>query len=128
MSFIVLLFVYARLSNYPNLNRRMASRSHFSNPIADFFASYPSFDYDRTASSSAFEFRRLCKHMGWEPRSPEQKAAWVAFQDALASLFNELYGRDAGSLQAWQELCRRLGIYPVPAVLEEAREVGNPTD
>ncbi|TEB28866.1 hypothetical protein FA13DRAFT_1815691 [Coprinellus micaceus] len=80
----------------------MASRSHFTNPIADFFASYPSFDYDRTASSSAFEFRRLCKHMGWEPGSPEQEAAWVAFQDALAGLFNELYGRDA--------------------VLEEARE------
>jgi hypothetical protein len=98
----------------------MASES--TNPMAAFFALYPSFNYN-PANSSAAEFRRLCRYMDWEMDDNEQKSAWFEFQNAVARLFNGVYGTDATSLQAWQHLCRRVRIDPPPDVLEEAREV-----
>ncbi|TEB19285.1 hypothetical protein FA13DRAFT_1744575 [Coprinellus micaceus] len=97
----------------------MASES--TNPMAAFFALYPSFNYNPRTHPAA-EFRRLCRYMDWEMDDNEQKSAWFEFQNAVARLFNGVYGTDATSLQAWQHLCRRVRIDPPPDVLEEARE------
>ncbi|KAJ3524417.1 hypothetical protein NMY22_g11006 [Coprinellus aureogranulatus] len=102
----------------------------YTNPVEDFFNSYQSFTYNRSADSSAAEWKRLCREMGWKRDrhnhdNPERNRAWEGYQDALAQLFNQTYGTDAESLEAWQELCRTLRVYPVPDVLEQAREASN---
>ncbi|TFK21863.1 hypothetical protein FA15DRAFT_645014 [Coprinopsis marcescibilis] len=92
--------------------------------LADFFGQYPSFFYNKDQPAN-IEFGRLCQHMQWcdsdnEPQS-EKSTAVRKFQDALVRQFNEVYGTDEHSLEAWQELCRRVGIYPIPETIAEAR-------
>lgn len=95
----------------------------YTDTIAAFFASYPTFRYNRHAESPGFEFTRLCRHMGWERDDTEQKAAWEEFQNAVAKMFNQTYGEDAKSLEAWQKLCRTLRPdATVPDSLEKAKE------
>lgn len=44
-----------------------------SNPVDDFFARYPEFDYKPTASVSD-EFRRMCEYFGWPKREDKRWA------------------------------------------------------
>lgn len=101
----------------------MPPQANTTNHIASFFDAYPSFTFDPTAQSSASEFRRLWRDMGWEKGAPDQKKAWKDFQIALAKQFNKLYGTDAENVKAWQRLCSTLRIEPAPVGLKDAREV-----
>jgi len=93
--------------------------------LNDFFEQYPDFDYDPSMPANS-EWYRLCDHMNWGKKgkktNPERESAYEDFKDALVHQFNTNYGTDEESLDAWQELCERLGVFPIPDTLKEARE------
>ncbi|KAJ3509035.1 hypothetical protein NMY22_g16427 [Coprinellus aureogranulatus] len=91
-------------------------------PLRAFFVQYTQFHYQSSRSATS-EFRRLCKTMGWEKKDPNRTEAYMDWSDAMADQFGRKYGVDINDLGAWQRLCERLGIDPVPDVLEEAREL-----
>lgn len=93
--------------------------------LADFFAQYPTFQYD-SAQSPTDEFKRMRRQFGWEgPRNSSTQAdtAWEGYRDALTLQFGGLYGTDVNDVKSWQHLCGVLKIDPVPADLETCREV-----
>ena len=105
--------------------------------IDEFFAEYPSFNYDRREFYTT-EFRRLCKHMGWSlgkrakrraregRQTPQDEALEEArdeFQTAVNQDFVRVFGRDEDDIDAWGRLCETAGIDPIPDTLEGRREV-----
>jgi hypothetical protein len=50
---------------------------------------------------------------GWDDQTPEYRAAWIRYQDALASEVTIWFG-DVLELDSWQKLCRAVGIAPLP--------------
>ncbi|RXW22108.1 hypothetical protein EST38_g3731 [Candolleomyces aberdarensis] len=90
-------------------------------PIQEFFAQYEGFVY-RPWVKPTREFGRLTRAMQWRPGDPEREDAWQQFSSAMAFQFEERYGSDVNDLHAWQKLCVRIGIMPVPNELEQARE------
>jgi hypothetical protein len=81
----------------------------------------------------------MCKLFGWR-RSPVKKedgcreidesdrrfrVAREAFNDAIAKQFNSIYGTDLEDISSWKNLCRALGIIPIPKGLQECRDVSN---
>jgi hypothetical protein len=68
----------------------------------------------------------MCKQFHWkrdkDKDSSEREAAYQLLRDAMTKQFNEMYGTDADSLNAWQDLCRVLDISPIPENLQECRE------
>lgn len=92
-----------------------------ANFIANFFAKHPPFQYNPNEPPTS-EFKRLCTLFRSEGPA-FRKTAKEEFQDALTLQFNSIYGTDVNSLQAWQGLCHVLNIAPVPAALNECRQV-----
>jgi len=68
----------------------------------------------------------MCKQFHWkrdkDNHSSEREAAYQLLRDAMTKQFNEIYGTDADSLNAWQNLCRVLDISPIPENLKGCRE------
>jgi hypothetical protein len=68
----------------------------------------------------------MCKQFHWkrdkDDPSSEGEAAYQLLRDAMTKQFNEIYGTDADSLHAWQNLCHVLDISPIPENLKECRE------
>lgn len=93
-----------------------------SNPLSTFFASFPGFTYVASRPATK-EFRRMCKHFGWELNSRPRENARAAFRDALVMEFNEIYGTDKNDIASWHALCRVLAIDPVPVGLPACRKV-----
>lgn len=93
-----------------------------SDPIADYFARYPGFDYDPTRSP-AQELKRMCRDLGFLPNTYERANARDEFNIALALKFNRDFGSDVDSLEAWQALCMRIQVDPIPETLSECRRV-----
>lgn len=89
-----------------------------------FFAQYRSrgFVYDSTQLPPA-EFRRLQEHLDIKRDDPESKPLWGAFGKAMYTEFSMQFGRDVDDLEAWQKLCKRIGIEPLPETLAQARKV-----
>ncbi|KAH7170308.1 hypothetical protein EDB81DRAFT_160457 [Dactylonectria macrodidyma] len=86
-------------------------------PMDEFFARYPNFQYKRDASFWA-EFHRLSKQSKWKK---DQRREHVAdFKTAITHQFNNTFGTDETSLESWQKLCRILGV-GVPNTLKESR-------
>ncbi|KAG2102837.1 uncharacterized protein F5147DRAFT_706977 [Suillus discolor] len=90
-------------------------------PLDDFFATYPAFDYNSSASASS-EFHRMCGHFCWNKKDKEKKKAHRDFKDALVQQLNEIYGTDVNNLSSWRNLCQIVHISPIPDTLESCRE------
>ncbi|KAJ2936221.1 hypothetical protein H1R20_g870, partial [Candolleomyces eurysporus] len=90
-------------------------------PLKRWFAQYEGFNYHASLAPTQ-EFRRLCSTMDWKRGGLEALEARADFGRAIVSQFNYTYGEDADDLSAWQRLCRRIGIDPIPDKLEEAKE------
>ena len=92
--------------------------------IASFFAEYLSFDYNPRKPVMR-EFARMRTHFRWNPKDKENSVAqkaWSDFKTALVLQFNKIYGTNVNDIQAWQLLCRIVGI-EVPDTLKGCREV-----
>lgn len=93
-----------------------------------FFEEYRAqgFDYDPTAVPP-LEYRRLARHLGIFRRpddsDPRSRPLWEAFGRAMTAEFGIKFGRNMNDLAAWQKLCRRIGIDPLPTSLKKARAV-----
>ncbi|KAJ3773145.1 hypothetical protein FB446DRAFT_642217 [Lentinula raphanica] len=94
-----------------------SSDPELSNPIRDFFDSYPDFDYDEAGETMA-QFWELCEECGWEDESDEKKEALNGIRDAIAQQFNAIYGSDAESLDGWHNLFRALQVPDIPDTVE----------
>ena len=103
--------------------------------IHEFFAQYPNFNYNPRFSVTN-EFRRMCKSFGWrrsyefdclkdDGADREYGVARQAFDDAMAQQFNYIYGTDLEDISSWKDLCKVLGIIPIPKGLEECQDVSN---
>ncbi|KAH7162403.1 hypothetical protein B0J13DRAFT_9682 [Dactylonectria estremocensis] len=88
-----------------------------TDPMSEFFSRYPGFRYRRDAPFWA-EFRRMSKHYKWN--NYQRREHVEDFKTAMTKQFNNTFGTDEESLDAWQELCRTIGI-GVPNTLKEAR-------
>lgn len=91
--------------------------------VADFFAEYPSFDYNPRKDVMK-EFQRLCRHRGLDPEDKEDsdvRHLRGKLRTAMVRQFNGIYGTDEDDLNAWQALCRRVDI-PVPDTVAECEE------
>ncbi|KIJ29783.1 hypothetical protein M422DRAFT_268735 [Sphaerobolus stellatus SS14] len=84
-------------------------------PIANFFASYPStgFVYDRNKGTLE-EFERLSSFRQWVEGGKRKQKAIFALQRALQKEFELVFGKQDGDYQQWCDLCRTLGIVPIP--------------
>jgi hypothetical protein len=73
-------------------------------------ARFPDFQSDPTASL-VDDFRRLALQEGWSKKSKtykEERRAYLA--EAVEIRFLSQFGVNASSLQAWQSLCRTIGV------------------
>ena len=61
-------------------------------------------------------------HFQWDRGDDDHDSAFQSFRIALTEEFNTKYGTDANNLAAWQLLCVRLGVDPVPAKIKQCRE------
>ena len=91
-------------------------------PLRAFFTQFTGFTY-QSSNSATSEFRRLCRTRGWKREDPDRADAYIDWSDAMANQFGAKFGVDMSDLGAWQRLCARIEINPIPDVLEEAREV-----
>ncbi|KAF8951641.1 hypothetical protein BDZ97DRAFT_1884932 [Flammula alnicola] len=90
-------------------------------PLAEFFAQYSMFSYNANNSATT-EFYRMCDFFSWERDDHERKDAREGFRNALTKQFNSNYGTNSEDLNAWQALCARLGVSPIPETLKECRQ------
>ena len=102
--------------------RRRSIETH----IDEFFAidRYTRFPYDPSASVMA-EFYRMCNFFGWKKDDEEKKTAREQLSNAMAKQFNSIYGTDVEDINSWKNLCRVLGIFPIPKGLWECRDVSS---
>jgi hypothetical protein len=71
---------------------------------------YPDFQSDPTASL-VDDFRRLALQEGWSKKSKTYKEKRRAFlSEEVEIRFINMFGMNASSLQAWQSLCRTIGV------------------
>ncbi|KIM36959.1 hypothetical protein M413DRAFT_424108 [Hebeloma cylindrosporum] len=91
-------------------------------PLEQYFAEYPTFAYDSNEPPTS-EFYRMCDQFGWVRDDDDRDDAFQSFRVALTKEFNEIYGLDVNNLAAWQLLCVRLGVDPVPAKIKECRAI-----
>ncbi|KAJ2929609.1 hypothetical protein H1R20_g7495, partial [Candolleomyces eurysporus] len=98
-----------------------ASEAIPAGPVQEFFAQYEGFVY-RPRVKPNKEFNRLGHMMNWQRGDDERNSAWRQLASAMAFQFEERYGSDVNDLGAWQKLCERIGITPIPNELEEAKE------
>ncbi|KAI0033361.1 hypothetical protein K488DRAFT_47848 [Vararia minispora EC-137] len=88
-------------------------------PLDAFFATYPSFAYDPSASATA-EFARTCAQFRWGEK--RRKKAHRAFSTAMVAQFAATFGTDVGSLRSWQALCEAIDIEEVPDTLTKCKK------
>ncbi|KDR67190.1 hypothetical protein GALMADRAFT_258585 [Galerina marginata CBS 339.88] len=98
------------------------STSTDAGPLSQYFAQYPPFTYDSNAVPTS-EFYRMCDLFDWERDTPDRQDAFALFRIALTQQFNAIYGSDANNLAAWQLLCLRLGVDPMPSNIKECRRI-----
>ncbi|KAL0948410.1 hypothetical protein HGRIS_010991 [Hohenbuehelia grisea] len=102
--------------------RRGRPRSSPQHPlITAFFARFPEFDYNPQAPITS-EFYRMCDMFAWDREDPERKVAKEELNDAMAQAFNDMYGTDENDIHSWHNLCRVLGIAPLPENLQQCRD------
>ncbi|KAF8957575.1 hypothetical protein BDZ97DRAFT_1762835 [Flammula alnicola] len=104
-------------SSIPRRHKRTIGNGEIG-PLAVFFAEYSSFNYDANNSATE-EFRRMCRLFKW--KKDKKKDAREKLRNALTKQFNANYGTNSEDVNAWQGLCARLGVDPIPETLEECR-------
>lgn len=88
------------------------AQSYFSKFAADGFVPNPNASFKN-------EFSRLATLMGWSVDSLEYgRNRLLAIQEE----FNANYG-SSDKLQGWQELCRDVGIVPIPTSIKQCKKV-----
>ncbi|OJA12927.1 hypothetical protein AZE42_09298 [Rhizopogon vesiculosus] len=97
------------------------SQTSTQTPLDKFFAKYPEFDYNSSASASR-EFYRMCNKFGWGKEDDERQCAHNDFKDALVQQFNHIYGTDADDLASWNTLCQIVRVSPIPDTLKSCRK------
>ncbi|TFK21862.1 hypothetical protein FA15DRAFT_758437 [Coprinopsis marcescibilis] len=112
------------LSNDPEYDHDSHSESDSSDsemgPLQGFFSQMSQKFDDEPSQPASKEFKRLCKTENLT--GFEQREAYRKYKDALVMQFNYNYGTDENNLEAWQHLCRIVGIDPPPRDLREARQ------
>jgi hypothetical protein len=98
------------------------SQTYAQTPLDTFFATYPKFEYDSSASAP-LEFYRMCDEFGWDRENKEREQASRDFKDALVKQFNDIYGTNVNDLTSWRTLCQIVHVSPIPDTLESCREV-----
>ncbi|KAG2354028.1 hypothetical protein BDR07DRAFT_1454263 [Suillus spraguei] len=115
------------MSSSPGNKRRKTtherSKASTRTPLDDFFATYPKFKYNSSASAP-LEFYRMCDEFGWDKdkKNKEREEAHCNFKDALVQQFNDIYGTDVNDLTSWRTLCQIVRVSPIPDTLESCRE------
>ncbi|KAG1882486.1 hypothetical protein F4604DRAFT_1879511 [Suillus subluteus] len=97
------------------------SQTETQAPLDNFFAKYPNFEYNSSASAS-LEFYRMCDEFGWDKEDKEREQASRDFKDSLVQQFNDIYGTDVNDLTSWRTLCQIVHVSPIPDTLESCRE------
>lgn len=97
------------------------SQTNRQAPLDDFFATYPKFEYNSSASASS-EFYRMCDEFDWDKGNKKREQAYLDFKDALVQQFNDIYGTDVNDLTSWRTLCQIVHVSPIPNSLESCRE------
>lgn len=97
------------------------SQTYAQTPLDTFFATYPKFEYDSSASAP-LEFYRMCDEFCWDREDEEREQASRDFKDALVKQFNDIYGTDVNDLASWRTLCQIVHVSPIPDTLESCRE------
>jgi hypothetical protein len=85
----------------------------------------PEFDSDPT-STIVSNFRRLAIQEGWTKKSKSYKEGRRAFfAEAVETGFISNFGANASNLQAWQSLCRTIGVENVDTLtsIKKCRKV-----
>ncbi|KAG1751925.1 hypothetical protein EDD22DRAFT_915337 [Suillus occidentalis] len=117
------------VANDSNRRETMHERSqtYAQTPLDTFFATFPKFEYDSSASAP-LEFYRMCDEFGWnrenrgDRENREREQASRDFKDALVKQFNDIYGTDVNDLTSWRTLCQIVHVSPIPDTLESCRE------
>ncbi|KAI0263444.1 hypothetical protein BC834DRAFT_827638 [Gloeopeniophorella convolvens] len=89
--------------------------------VAEFFATYPDFNYNPDAPPTA-EFRRMRQVFHWGNNNEEYIDAREAFSGALAEDFNEAFGTDVDNIDHWHELCQICRVDPIPEGIAACRK------
>ncbi|KAI0355124.1 hypothetical protein OH77DRAFT_1403657 [Trametes cingulata] len=84
------------------------------------------FDRDPTASLED-EFRRFAHANGWGKKSARYKRERRNFYaSAVIEDFTSFWGSSDSRLQAWQELCRHLGLTTIPTSIRGCKKALKP--
>ena len=71
------------------------------------------------------EFSRICGELGWGQESQEREDAYENLREALVLEFNHNYGVNVDEFDSWKNICKDIGIKPIPSSIEECREVSD---
>lgn len=93
-----------------------------SSPLDLFFCSFPKFQYT-PSNPPQEEYRRLRQRYDWKRNDPDGEDAWSNYRSALVREFNRWYGEDDSNMDAWQSLCRAIGVLPLPQTLKDCKTV-----
>ena len=84
-----------------------------------YWSQYPGFVPNPNASV-AKEFKRLMAFNGWSPKDPEHAQRKA---ECFEAEFEHHYGTGTHKLQTWQDLCREVGIEPIPPSITQCKKV-----
>jgi hypothetical protein len=89
-----------------------------STPPQDYFGR---FGFARRSDEDlSAAFKRLTLEQGWSKKNKKQKHREA---DYWATQFEVYYGADATKLEKWQELCKDVGIEPIPPSIKKCKKV-----
>ena len=89
--------------------------------IDAFFAEYPNYSYDRTQPITT-QFDGLTTVLDGDGQ--DTKKVREKFNRAMVLDFNQTFGENANSLDAWQRLCTMLSVSSIPGSIRGCRQVG----
>ncbi|EJF58241.1 hypothetical protein DICSQDRAFT_67423, partial [Dichomitus squalens LYAD-421 SS1] len=87
-----------------------------------YFALHPCFDY-QPGKCFIQEFRRLARKKNWQGDGFKRERRELG--KAMIEQFGLVYGKDAGDLRSWQNLCSALRVSPIPSTIGKCREILN---
>ncbi|KAF6746203.1 hypothetical protein DFP72DRAFT_923403 [Ephemerocybe angulata] len=92
-------------------------------PLYDFFAKYNHRGFRYVPTDPTTEFDRLCENLGIPWGSDARDGLRKEFAEALRGQFVHIFGGDINDKVAWETLCRRAGLRPIPEDLESLQQL-----
>lgn len=89
-----------------------------------FYSRYKSFTPNPNVSVIE-NFQLLTISQGWAPGGRARGRAYRNFRNAIIEEFNATYGTDDRDLSSWQNLCRVVGVEPVPETITQCKKVSS---